>query len=126
MNPEIKKLWVEALRSGLYQQGKRQLRRGTNEGDRYCCLGVLCDLHAKATGGVWKEPHSAGDWWRYGEGGAYLPASVQEWAGLSEGDPRVVFDTSLGGNRTLSENNDGCYAAARSFDGIADLIERAL
>jgi hypothetical protein len=32
--------WCEALDSGRYQQGREQLRIG----DRFCCLGVACDL----------------------------------------------------------------------------------
>lgn len=40
MDAEIKAKWVAALRSGEYQQGDRQLR----DGDRYCCLGVLCEV----------------------------------------------------------------------------------
>jgi hypothetical protein len=39
MNKEWKEKWVKALRSGRYQQGRNVLR----EGDRYCCLGVLCE-----------------------------------------------------------------------------------
>jgi hypothetical protein len=46
MNAEIKQQWVVALRSGQYKQGRGKLRRQTPEGDRYCCLGVLCDLLA--------------------------------------------------------------------------------
>lgn len=40
MNQEIKKQWVDLLRSGNYQQGKNYLKVGQN----YCCLGVLCDI----------------------------------------------------------------------------------
>jgi hypothetical protein len=46
MDPEKKAEWVEALRSGTYRQGTKRLRRrqeGDSE-DRYCCLGVLCDI----------------------------------------------------------------------------------
>lgn len=32
--------WPEALESGEFQQGKSRLRIG----DRYCCLGVACEL----------------------------------------------------------------------------------
>jgi hypothetical protein len=49
MNPEIKARWVAALRSGEYQQTTGNLR--TENG--FCCLGVLCDLHSKATGIEW-------------------------------------------------------------------------
>lgn len=47
MNQEIKKRWVAALRSGDYKQGTGALRNADN---KFCCLGVLCDLHSKAHG----------------------------------------------------------------------------
>ena len=42
MNAEIKARWIEALRSGKYQQGIGYLR---SKNDRFCCLGVLCDTY---------------------------------------------------------------------------------
>ena len=41
MDIGIKAAWVEALRSGKYEQGKQALRA---EGNKFCCLGVLCDV----------------------------------------------------------------------------------
>ena len=41
MNPEIKTKWLEALRSDRYAQGHATLR---TKDDRFCCLGVLCDV----------------------------------------------------------------------------------
>lgn len=41
MDNDLKQIWVNALRSGNYTQGKRALRTANDE---YCCLGVLCDL----------------------------------------------------------------------------------
>jgi len=43
-NKELVKQWVEALRSGKYQQIKHKLRRKTDTGYGYCCLGVLCEI----------------------------------------------------------------------------------
>lgn len=40
MNQEIKAKWLEALRSGKYQQTRKVLR----DSNGYCCLGVLCDV----------------------------------------------------------------------------------
>jgi hypothetical protein len=40
MQRELLDKWVAALRGGKYQQGKLQLR----DGDRFCCLGVLCEV----------------------------------------------------------------------------------
>lgn len=37
---EARKKWIEALRSGKYEQGKDRLRVG----NRFCCLGVAVDL----------------------------------------------------------------------------------
>lgn len=34
--------WVEALESGNYKQGKYRLRTKDN---KYCCLGVLCEIN---------------------------------------------------------------------------------
>lgn len=41
MDAEIKAKWVEALRSGRYEQTTGFLRRSNG---RFCCLGVLCDV----------------------------------------------------------------------------------
>jgi len=49
INLTIIKEWIEALRSGEYQQGKYSLK--INE-DIYCCLGVLCD---KVKPKEWKQ-----------------------------------------------------------------------
>ena len=41
MNEAIKEQWIQTLRSGKYEQGRGQLRSGN---DKFCNLGVLCDL----------------------------------------------------------------------------------
>lgn len=40
MQIELKQKWIEALRSGKYQQGRNWL----NADDKFCCLGVLIDI----------------------------------------------------------------------------------
>lgn len=44
MNREVKKKWVEALRSGHYHQGREHLRQNYDDDYEYCCLGVLCEV----------------------------------------------------------------------------------
>lgn len=44
MDPELKAKWVAALRSGEYKQGTGRLRKPTADGQRFCCLGVLCEV----------------------------------------------------------------------------------
>lgn len=51
MDAEIKRKWVEALRSGQFQQTKKFLHKD----GAYCCLGVLCvvtgtSINAQGTG----------------------------------------------------------------------------
>lgn len=41
MDPDVKRKWVEALRSGKYRQGKKFLMTVKNKRASYCCLGVL-------------------------------------------------------------------------------------
>ena len=46
---ENQKLWVEALRSGKYLQGKERLVQKDGPNITYCCLGVACKLYEEAT-----------------------------------------------------------------------------
>lgn len=80
MKPEIKKRWVEALRSGEYQQAKDYLV--SLEG--YCCLGVLCEI-AVQDGVVYRE---GDEYISTSEGfdvnNVDLPVAVQRWAGVED------------------------------------------
>ena len=109
MNPEVKKLWVEALRSGEYEQCHYSLKSG----NRFCCLGVLCDLHSKETGkGSWAKDE------KYEAKNisltAYPPKHVLDWAKLNT----AIFD-----NVDLYELNDNDKL---TFDWIAAIIETEL
>lgn len=41
MDAELKAKWIEALRSGKYEQGNRFLQSVDH---KFCCLGVLCEV----------------------------------------------------------------------------------
>lgn len=116
MKQDIKAKWVAALRSGNYQQGHQKLN-DVNE-NRFCCLGVLCDIHAKETGGKW-DVYAMGHGFYHGFSG-YPPSAVIEWAALSEMGERVYHQ---GHYRTLPILND--YYKL-SFSEIANLIEAEL
>lgn len=110
MKTEIKQLWIAALRSGEYQQGRGQLHTR----DRFCCLGVLCDIADK---NAWTG--SQHEWFNHEEM-TMLPDSVQEWAGLTTDDPKLGDATCI----ALNDGLDGYYP--HDFVSIADLIERYL
>ena len=119
MNPRIKQRWLEALRSGEYKQTTGNLQNS----DGFCCLGVLCDLHAKERGMNWVRQTDGYE--LYGET-QILPLSVQEWAGL-DNDIGGLVDFEYEGDgvmyvksESLPEINDTWN---KNFNEIADLIE---
>lgn len=110
MNQDIKQQWVEALRSGDYEQGYHQLR--DFEG-RYDAVGVLCDLAVKA--GVIDEPVFYGEgredpifWgYKYADMVSWAPPAVAQWVG----EPHRL-------NRICIKND-----SHMTFNQIADYIE---
>ncbi len=126
MNQEVKRLWLEALRSGVFPQGTGALQ---NSG-QFCCLGVLCELAVKNR--IIPPPNVEG----YYDGElTYLPTSVKNWAGLSTDNPsvyvakelweRMNFDAAKvcsETNLSLAEIND----LDVPFTEIAQLIEDQL
>lgn len=91
MKPQIKAAFVAALTSGAYKQCRRMLRNG----NEFCASGVLCDLHAKATGGKWFQD-------TYLNQECRLPGQVALWAGL-DFNPKLSW---LGLERTMEALND--------------------
>ena len=141
MNAEIAKVWCEALRSGSYPKGKGALL----DDGKYCCLGVLCELHRQAThAGNWEQGQVG--WnkrdpqlYRLGEHGdgsdIQLPEAVRDWAGMKACSPSVTVRLHeigcVPGFTELARLNDGewtrkdeGYTKPLSFAEIADLIEK--
>jgi hypothetical protein len=112
MNPQIKQKWVSALRSGDYQQTKGRLRKE----DKFCCLGVLCDLYAKENNVEWNLANN-GHNYEFQHMVKFLPRSVVEWADLEYCNPPVNDEES-----TLANLND----SGSTFEQIADVIEHQL
>ena len=119
MKEEIKNIWVKALRSGDYQQGEGML---VNDG-KFCCLGVLCDLHRHETdSAAWKTAGDENDTvLQYTpldsaiasqrEAGV-LPPFVMKWSGVRT--PQGTIN-----NGSLTALND----SGSSFSEIADYID---
>jgi hypothetical protein len=114
---EIFRKWTEALRSGDYKQGHGYLRMK----DKYCCLGVLCDVYAKETGkGKWEERFDKTFDFVHTETGdknyGVLPEFVRRWAGLWSGTGTIRKTNT----KSLAILND---SRRMSFEEIADIIE---
>lgn len=106
MNQEIKKKWLEALRSGKYKQGAGYLRR---RDESYCCLGVLCDIVEPEN---WEENHLMNDtaWFHAGQTEQMNPAVRREC--------EITFNQAW----TLMSMND----RGNTFNNIANWIETNL
>lgn len=77
MKRSIARKWIKALESGEYKQCKGQLRKG----DSFCCLGVLCNLHAQEHPDVAAEQRYKNSY--MGNVGV-LPDAVMAWAGAMD------------------------------------------
>jgi hypothetical protein len=116
MDPGIRAQWTAALRSGGYLKATGYLR----DGDRRCCLGVLCDLAAKD--GILEAVRRDGTlFWSYDGRSDYLPESVQDWAGLNSGNPQVCTPSGvlpLGVLNDGDNDDEGEWDFARIADAI--------
>lgn len=99
MDKQLKAKWVEALRSGRYQQVQFSLKDRVNGKPAYCCLGVLRQL---------MHPGSTAAW---GAETGYLCREHMVEAGLT-------FQRQQG----LAKMNDN----GKTFEQIADHIEKKL
>ena len=119
--------WVAALRSEMFPQGKKRLARLDRHMGvwQYCCMGVACELAARATR-VYVQV--SGDAKCFDGTGTLMPPSVYNWLGLDDGpydspdDPRLLMPDSDGEPfpHALSFINDDLVL---TFAQIADLLE---
>lgn len=119
MKHSIKKKWIAALRSGDYTQCKGKLR-SKNE---FCCLGVLCNLHAQAHpefAATQKDPNSYDD-------ERVLPSDrILIWAGIHD-ESLIINGITADIVTHLWERNDGLSTFGKhNFNDIADFIEKHL
>jgi hypothetical protein len=110
LTPEQKELvqkWIDALRSGNYQQGCYMLR---SLNDKFCCLGVLCDI-VDPTRWTTDLPVFP-DRYHFAGNIGTLPDDVINSVGIS-----MLFEGDL---MTLNDNQ------GNSFTEIADYLETRL
>jgi hypothetical protein len=127
MKKEIADIWVEALISKKYKQGKTVLCRVENNGDKnFCCLGVLTDLYQQDRAKKKKKKLSVDVEENVdesvisfdGESGLLSP-SVMKWAGIKKPDGTHCDEYEYCYN--LAEMND---IECLSFIKIANHIKK--
>jgi hypothetical protein len=102
------KLWIKALKSGEYKQGKHFLRVVVS----HCCLGVACKLYNEYNHSDQLDIYIDNGKYHFDGETKRLPDKVIKWLGLNTGD-------GLYCDHSLSALND----AGVSFEEIADIIE---
>ncbi len=111
MKKAIAMAWADELDSGKYKQGRGQLR---NEQNKFCCLGVLCNMHAEAKPKFAAKQTLATF---YGDWQDIPPPNVINWAGLKYRDGSVAIN---GVSESLAELNDD----GATFKTIAEIIRK--
>lgn len=109
MNENAQKL-VTALRSGDYKQGYGRLRGD----DKFCCLGVACDIYIKECDEEWEpHPHFSSNFTCQGWH-SRLPENIRKWLGFS-----TAYGDYQYGTQSLAYLND----IGANFQEIANVIE---
>lgn len=123
MKPDIKEKWIAALESGEYIKGERLLK--SSQG-KYCCLGVLCDLHRKETGkGEWKNNGEYEYQVAETRSDTLLPRRVAEWAEIDFNPKFLNAEGRLEdfkGYKLLTDLNDA--AEGGDFSPMIEAIEK--
>lgn len=95
-------IWADALDSGDYEQGIGMLRSDDN---KFCCLGVLCDLTGEGWGPVIGEAFELRN----------------EWTGTCPPDIFEMVDMPVNQDHLMGMNDN----AKKSFHEIAEFIRAA-
>lgn len=112
----LAKKWVEVLRSGRYKQGRSAL----NVDNKFCCLGVACDLYEpESVRSYDAPPGTAGV--TYEGSSAFLPWSMVKALGLAH--QNGTFKTGVFWKGDIFHSLAALNDAGATFDFIADVIE---
>lgn len=111
LDKDAKDVWIAALRSGEFKQGAGKLKHGNQNGTRYCCLGVACEIFPglKGNGSVGHPATFLDDESCAALGLTY--EDMEQLAALNDGDFYTV---------------DGEKYPKHNFNQIADIIEERL
>jgi hypothetical protein len=128
MKKAIADLWIKALKSGKYKQGKYVLHTDDN---KFCCLGVLCDVYnkeqkksKKKTLKVSNDDNDDGlKCFKYNNECSYLPKAVRDWAGIQS--DRGYLEIEEDYTDSLAGLNDGDIdTKGKTFKQIANIISK--
>lgn len=125
MKRKIRDDLIARLRSGAYLQGNMRLRSLEGGDERFCCLGVLCEMAVEAgvieSGKEYEDEFINRRAYMYdGRWSATLPDKVIAWAGVvSEYDERI----NLPGGDLADQEGTGRFeiASTRRYSSLAEM-----
>lgn len=125
--------WIAALRSGEFKQGQAALHSLTDEGERFCCLGVACKIGGATEFQRYVRKHTNSEgteqvemtyvlYGKVGSSSEVLPPAAMAWLGVTASNPSVNMPvgSDYWPSRSLATLND----EGQSFEFIADALER--
>lgn len=109
---------VAALRSGKYKQCRNTLHKG----DKFCCLGVACDLARRTLKTGWDMADGDLEEQTFLGNFGILPDAVQEYYGFTTGSPKLLCGRGNSTSQVRADdlNDEYCW----SFKRIARAFER--
>jgi len=110
------KIWVENLRSGEYAQGTRYLCTTKVGVDRFCCLGVACDVLLDDT---WTEGNHPYNW-------SIGPLLCNDRINSSSSMPGLKHLNKIGLDYETASHLATMNDTGSDFKEIADWIEKNL
>lgn len=128
---DVKRLWINALKSGAYRRGHGQLCQIHNDHKYFDALGVLADIAAQKRV-VRRFIDGSSVYYGKEQQFAYLPREVVQWAGLTSRNPiigkgRNAFISMISDLRVKSSDNTVLVPEHRifrhSFTEIATMID---
>jgi len=115
VNKENMRLFVAALLSGEYEQGRYRLTSLEEDVARHCCLGVACEVALKH--GVQMQVESDGYKRTYDRDTLFLPVAVQQWLGVDGANLTVL------GHSASNLNDNLLWTFEQIADGIVQTYE---
>lgn len=98
-------LWLTALRSGKYRQGRGHLKMAATSGGakhEYCCLGVACQVFASNNKSLKWSPNCGGMFF-FLDSSINLSDKILSFLGLSPANQSTLVDLNDGKGKSLNE-----------------------
>ena len=115
-------LWMEALESDQYEQGRSYLKSIDN---KFCCLGVFCEAMGISPTLPETDPPEMQQCYFYEEASCGLPYSIEKKYGFygefgeTKEDAEAAFDDPVESEFALARLND----SGKTFKEIAAIIK---